>query len=132
MHSVCIGLVSNEIAEMPSCNLAETVHNKWLQQLGNRGNDLYVATVDNYVSTFMQMVRYYHFLKGENPGMGPGKTELMLRVAQRYAQRTGNPKGLNEAMAIVPGGCLLHKGSTSRRRRGFWIDEKDAEPPTQL
>ena len=34
---------------MPSCNLSETVHNKWLQQSGNRGSDLYVATVDDFV-----------------------------------------------------------------------------------
>ena len=26
----------DERAEMPTCNLAETVHNKWLQQSGNR------------------------------------------------------------------------------------------------
>ena len=38
---------------MPSCNLAETVHNKWLQQSGNRENDLYVATVDDFVKAFM-------------------------------------------------------------------------------
>jgi hypothetical protein len=97
------GLTDNELAQVPSCNLAETVHNKWLQQSGNRGNDLYVATVDDYVRAFMQMVRYYQFLKGENPGTGPGKEELLLRVAQRYAERTGNPKGLNDAMATVPG-----------------------------
>ena len=48
-----------ELAEMPSCNLAETVHNKWLQQSSNCGNDLYVATMDDLVREFMQMVRYY-------------------------------------------------------------------------
>ena len=74
-----------------------------MQQSGKRGNDLYVATVDDYVRAFMQMVRYYQFLKGENAGTGPGKEELLLRVAQRYAQRTGNPKGLNDAMAAIPG-----------------------------
>ena len=70
---------------MPSCNLAETVHNKWLQQSGKRGNDLYVATVDDYVRAFMQMVAYYQYLNGERPGTGPGKEELLLRVAQRTA-----------------------------------------------
>ena len=69
------------LAEMPSYNLAETVHNKWLQQSGNRGNDLYIATVDDLVRAFMQMVRYYQFLKGDQAGMGPGKDELLLRVA---------------------------------------------------
>ncbi len=96
-------MTPDELAEMPSCNLAETIHNKWLQQSGNKGNDLYVATVDDYVRAFMQMVQYYQFLKGDNPGTGPGKEELKLRVAQRYAQRTGNPKGLHEVMATIPG-----------------------------
>jgi hypothetical protein len=31
------------MADMPSCNLLETIHNKWLQQSSNRGNDLFVA-----------------------------------------------------------------------------------------
>jgi hypothetical protein len=64
---------------MPSCNLAETVHNKWLQQSGNHENDLYVATVDDFVRVFMQVSRYYQYLKGELAGTGPGKDELMLR-----------------------------------------------------
>ena len=86
---------------MPSCNLAETVHNKWLQQSGNRGNDLYVATVDDLVRAFMQMVRYYQFFKGEHAGSGPGKEELLLRVAQRCAHRTGNPKVVADAISNI-------------------------------
>ena len=63
---------------MPSCNLAETIHNKWLQQSGNRGNDLYVATVDDFVRAFMQVVAYYEYLNGDRAGTGPGKEELLL------------------------------------------------------
>ena len=92
-----------ELAEMPLCNLAETVHNKWLQQSGNRGNDLYIATVDDLVRAFMQMVRYYQFLKGENTGTGPGKEELLLRVAQRSTHRTSNPKVLANAISNIQG-----------------------------
>ena len=55
-----------DLAKMPSCNLAKTVHNKWLQQSGNCGNDLYIATVDDLVRAFMQMVRYYEFFKGDH------------------------------------------------------------------
>ena len=91
-----------ELAEMPSCNLAETIHNKWLQQLGNRENDLYVATVDDLVRAFMQMVRYYQFLKGEHAGTGPGKEEL-LRVVQRSTHRTGNPKVLGDSISNIRG-----------------------------
>jgi hypothetical protein len=96
-------LMDFELAEMPSCNLATTVHNKWLQQSSNRRNDLYVATMDDFVRALIQVLRYYQYLKGELIGTGPGKEELMLRVAQRLAQRFGNPKVLNATIAKVPG-----------------------------
>ena len=73
----------DEMAEMPSCNLAESVHNKWLQQSGKKGNDFFVATVDDMVRAFMQVVAYYQFLKGEQTGSGPDKNELRLRAPCR-------------------------------------------------
>src|ERR1700738_427339 len=73
----------SELAEMPSCNLSETVHNKWLQQFGNRGSDLYVATVDDFVRAFMQCTNYYAYLKGDCSSTGPRKEEFRLRAAQR-------------------------------------------------
>lgn len=78
---------------MPSCNLSETIHNKWLQQSGNRGDNIYVATVDDYVRAFMQCTNYSAYLRGENPGKGPSKAELRLR----RAQKSGNPKRLADA-----------------------------------
>jgi hypothetical protein len=84
---------------MPSCNLAKMVYNKWLQQSGDRGNDLYVATVVDFVKTLIHVSRYYQYLKGEHKASGLGKEELMLQVAQCSAQRSGNPKALNVAMA---------------------------------
>ena len=48
----------------------------------------------------MQMVRYYQFLKGEH-GMGPGKEELLLRVAQRCTHHTGNPKVVADAISNI-------------------------------
>ena len=89
---------------MPSCNLAESIHNKWKQQSGDRGSDLYVATVDDFVRAFMQCSAYSQFLKGENPGNGPSKEELKLRRAQRSTAKTGNPKTLHEAILKMPGG----------------------------
>lgn len=88
---------------MPSCNLAETVHNKWLQSSGNKGNDLYTATVDDYIRAFMQVVAYYQFLKGDVGGTGPSKEELKLRNAQRRARVTGDPRVLRDAMLGMPG-----------------------------
>ena len=96
-------LLEAELAKMSLCNLAQIVHNKWLQQSYNRGNDLYVAIVDNLVRAFMQMVRYYQFLKGEHAGMRLGKEELLFRVAQRSAHCTGNPKVLTDAISNIRG-----------------------------
>jgi hypothetical protein len=96
-------LNESELAEMPSCNLAETKHNAWLQESGNRGNDLYVANVDDFVRALIQVSRYYQFLKGAYAGTGPGKDELMLRVAQCSVLRSGNPKALNVVMAKMHG-----------------------------
>jgi hypothetical protein len=108
---LCLGhlqdLTESELAEMPSCNLAESMHNKWNQQSGNRGSDLYIATVDDFIRALMQVVRYYQYLKGDRAGTGPGKEELQLRAAQRTAERTGDPKVLNDAMAKLPGAELF-------------------------
>jgi hypothetical protein len=95
-------LDEDELAEMPSCNLTETVHNKWLQASGNRGNDLYTATVDNYIRAFTQVVAYYQFLKGDVGGTGPSKEELKLRNAHRRARVTGDPRVLRDAMLEMP------------------------------
>jgi hypothetical protein len=43
------GLSLEEMADMPSCNLPETAHNKWLQQSGNCGNDLFTTTCDDKI-----------------------------------------------------------------------------------
>jgi hypothetical protein len=96
-------LTESDLAEMPSCNLAKIVHKKWLQQSGNRGNDLYVATINDFVKVLIQVSRYYQFLKGEHVGIGPWKEELMLRVAQHSALRSENPKALNMAMTKMLG-----------------------------
>jgi hypothetical protein len=88
---------------MPSCNLAESIHNKWLQGSGNNGGDLYVATVDDFVRAFLQVVNYYQFLKGDIGGTGPSKKELKLRMAERRAKQTGNPLVLQDPMLDMPG-----------------------------
>jgi len=75
-------LSKSKLVEMPSYNLVEIVHNKWLQQSGNRGNDLCIATIDDYVRAFMQMVKYYQYLKGNQARIGPKKEELLFQVVQ--------------------------------------------------
>jgi hypothetical protein len=102
-------LTESKLAEMPSCNLAETKHNAWLQESSNRGNDFYVASVDDFVKALIQVSRYYQFLKGEYAGTGPGKEELMLRVAQRSALRVNfsRPQIRTRSTAAAGASCSL-------------------------
>ena len=73
-------------AVVPTCNLSETIHNKWLQALGNKMVDLYSATVDDYSRAALQSTAYYvNFLKGGRSGTGPSTLVLRLRVATRNA-----------------------------------------------
>jgi hypothetical protein len=69
---------------------------------------LYVATVNDFVRTLIQVVKYYQYLKGERAGTGLGKEELLLRTAQCTIQRTKDPKVLNVAMAKLPGADLFY------------------------
>jgi hypothetical protein len=93
------GLSLEEMADMPSCNLSETAHNKWLQQSSNRGNDLFVATCDDKIRVVMQMTNYRAYLKGKASEIGPSKQELKLRAARR----SGDPKKIEEALNQLPG-----------------------------
>jgi hypothetical protein len=93
---------------MPLCNLAESMHHKWNQQSGNRGSDLYIATVDDFIRALMQVVRYYQYLKGDRASTSPGKEELQLCAAQCIAERTRDPKVLNAAMAKLPWAELFY------------------------
>ena len=81
-------------AEMPTCNLAETIHNKWLQQSGNKMTFLYEAIVDDMICVFMQIGNYQAWLKGGLDGKDPDSASLKLKAAARY----GDPKILVDAM----------------------------------
>jgi hypothetical protein len=84
---------------MPSCNLPETVHNKWLQQSGNRGNDLFATTCNDKIQVVIQMTNYRAYLKDKLSGTGPLRQELKLRVARH----SGDPKKIVEALSQLPG-----------------------------
>jgi hypothetical protein len=92
------GLSLEEMANMPSCNLLETVHNKWLQQSGNRGNNLFAATCDDKIRVVMQITNYRAYLKGKASGTGLSKQELKLRTARR----SGDPKKIEEVLSQLP------------------------------
>jgi hypothetical protein len=90
-----------EFTQMPNCNLAESIHNKWLQTFGNKGGNLYVATVDDYIRAVLQVVAYHQFLNGGVGGDGPSKDKLKLRCAQCRAQRTGDPATLQKVHSTL-------------------------------
>ena len=92
---------------MSSCNLAESMHDKWNLQSGNQGSDLYIATVDDFIQAFIQVVRYYQYLKSDRARTGHGKGELQLRGIQRTAEYTRHSKVLNVAMATLLGAELF-------------------------
>jgi hypothetical protein len=89
------GLSLEEMEGMPSCNLPETVHNKWLQQSGNRGNDLFATTCNDKIQVVIQMTNYRAYLKDKLSGTGPLRQELKLRVARH----SGDPKKIVEALS---------------------------------
>ena len=85
--------------DLPSCNLSETVHNKWLQMFGKRGNNLFDATCDDSIRAWMQMTNYPAYLKGYASGSRPSKGELRLRAARR----SGDPKKIVEVLNTLLG-----------------------------
>ena len=74
-----------EEAAVPTCNLSETMHNKWLQASGNKMVDLYSATVDDYNRAALQSSGYFNFLKDGRSGTGPSTSVLKLRLASRMS-----------------------------------------------
>ena len=92
-------LTTAELADIPTCNLAETVHNKWMQASGKRGSDLFVATCDDWVRAFMQMTNYRAYLSGGPSGKGPSKEDLKLK----RAMASGDGKKIAEALSEMPG-----------------------------
>ena len=110
-------LSPDELAKIPFCNLVETIHIKWLQASGNKGGDLYVPSVDDYICAFLQVVAYYQYLKEGVGKLGPSKEELRLRCTQRRAEWTSDPGVLQKALFDMPGAdefCTCdphHKGT---------------------
>ena len=65
---------------MPTCNLAEIVHNKWLQQFGNKMTYLYEATMDDMICAFMQTTHYRAWLERKSDGKGLDLKSLKLKA----------------------------------------------------
>ena len=113
---------------MPSYNLVESVHNKWLQASKNKGGDLYIAVVDDYIHTFLQVVAYYEFLKGGTGGIGPSKEELKLRFSQRRVEQTRDLDVLQKALLDMLDSTLEILTSKGQR----YLDHKSTSPTHPL
>jgi len=72
-------LSKEELDNIPICNLSKTIHNKWLQAFGKRGVDLYVATCNDWICTFTQMMNYWVYLNSGSSGFGPSQHDLKLK-----------------------------------------------------
>ena len=92
-------MTTYECTEMPTCNLVEMVHNKWLQQSGNKMTCMYEAMIDYLINAFMQVANYTSWLNKGCNGKGPNFTSLKLKVATR----SGDPNILKDATEIFLG-----------------------------
>jgi hypothetical protein len=81
------------------------MHNKWLQQSGNKMTCLYEATVDDLICAFMQIANYRSWLRGGSTGKGLDYVSLKLKAAARY----GDPKLLADAMKSYLGAEDLNR-----------------------
>ena len=73
-------VTQDKLAEMPSCNLAESIHNKWLQASGNKDGNLYVATVDDFFAPFYKLLHTTNSLKVELAEMVQAKKNWSSRL----------------------------------------------------
>ena len=93
-------LTFEEEAAIPTCNLLETVHNKWLQASGNRMVDLYSATVDDYSRAALQSTGYINFLKGSRCGTGLSSSVLKLQLASQSRNPSRVAKAVDDISAV--------------------------------
>jgi hypothetical protein len=89
------GLSLEKMVDMPSCNLSETIHNKWLQQSSNRD-----TTCDDKIRAVMQMTNYRASLKDKSSGIGTSKQELKLRSARHSGDPKKIAKALNQLLGV--------------------------------
>lgn len=78
---MCQGLILEEMADVPSCNLTQTLHKKWIQHLNDRGDNVYIAAIDNFIIAFVQVTNYLAYLKGHAIRMGDLKIKMRLEVS---------------------------------------------------
>jgi hypothetical protein len=94
----------DEEATVPTYNLSETMHNKWLQASGNNSSDLYNATLDDYCRAALQSTAYHNYLKGGQGRTRPDRSVLRLRSTSRL----GDPRKIAQAVGELSGDVGLN------------------------
>lgn len=85
---------------MPTCNLAEMVYKKWLQQSSNKMTCFNKAIVDDIFCALMQISKYMSWLKGGSTHKGHDSMSLKIKVVAR----TEDPKLPAEIYELLPKG----------------------------
>lgn len=86
-------------AKIPTYNLIETVHNKWLQQSQNKMICLCEETVDDLIRVSIQNTTYISWQRGGSTSKGLDSASLKLK----HVARCGDPKLLADVMKSYPG-----------------------------
>ena len=115
-------LTFEEEATVPTCNLSETMYNKWQQASGGKILDLYQATLDDYARAALQLLFYFNYLRGGPSGTGPSRSELQLRLAVqngnsrrvvKLMEEVTTVAGVNTRIPHLEGDTIF--GSTKRK-----------------
>jgi hypothetical protein len=109
---------------MPTCNLAETIHIKWLQYSGNKMICLYEATVDDMNRAFMQISNYRTWLKRGFDDKGHDSASLKLKATAIC----GDPKMLADAMKSYLGQKTSTLEIVHGRVKALWFHQTQTQP----
>ena len=118
---------------MPTCNLLETMHNKWQQACGGKISNLYQATLDDYAWAALQSLFYFNYLRGGPSSTGPSRSELQLCLAARNGnsrrvvklmEEVTTVAGVNTRIPHLEGDTIF--GSTKRRLNLPPSDDSDS------
>jgi hypothetical protein len=114
---------------MSNYNLAESIHNKWLQVFNNKGDDLYVATVDDYIQAFIQVVAYHQFLKGGVGAMALAKRNSSFNVLNVVLNAMVTPLSYRRLSLIYMSGMNFVLVVPPPRCRGIRLVEMQTRQP---
>jgi len=110
---------------MSSSNLSETIHNKWLQASRKRSTNLYIATCDDWIWAFMQMMNYQVYLNNGlfSNHLKPFWQDLKLKKVVA---------SLDEKRIQIPYQCAqcwrgLYTHSTFGRGGSVWFNKAKAQ-----